>query len=479
MCVCVRVFVWVTVVGVSTWCSGALRAQVCLFLFCSQTGWVCVLKSSTVAAALFFCLFTISIQSFPLGQLKKATYCARYSFLFCLFASVGQGGPSAYPTEKGMAEKKKDTVHDLLPGPGEDSAFKPKPEKTCCGGVGPDVFVIFMHAVLLGIDYTILLSASAQYYAHLLLGDSAHDNVTASPLDVNHTTLNVSDGFCEPGSSKSDSLYSEQQSYWALAQLVGCICGIFLPKLVGYKGSFLMFTSMIFLGNLLYALSTVQLLDSWRLAMTGRIISGLGDGSIVLGLSYIPLRIKKIPIMRTALVNYRMYVAVGTTIGSILSIGASRLTDPTTAEIDADFSFNPANIAGFLMSLLALLLFVCEAVLVAPFKPPTQRGAVCSPHWSWKILAWLFFVFTYGMLMGAIQYVCLKYLVVSQVMTTPARCWHMHAAVRCMMHAGTFSVVAADRVLCVVTTCATGMHRLFSVFTPTTPQISGRSKPSC
>ena len=309
-----------------------------------------------------------------------------------------------------MAERKKDTVHDLLPGPGEDGGFKPTPEKTCCGGVGPDVLVIFLHAVLLGVDYTILLSASAQYYAHLLLGDDAHaSNVTASPLDFNHTTLNVSDGFCDPGSSKSDSLYSEQQSYWALAQLVGCVCGIFLPKLVGYKGSFLMFTSLICLGNLLYAVSTVQLLDSWRLAMTGRIISGLGDGSIVLGLSYIPLRIKKIPVMRTALVNYRMYVAVGTTLGSLLSIGASRLTDPTTAEVDADFSFNPANIAGFLMALFALLLFVCEAVLVAPFKPPTQRGAVCSPHWSWKILAWLFFVFTYGMLMGAVQYVFLRH----------------------------------------------------------------------
>ena len=284
---------------------------------------------------------------------------------------------------------------------------EPENKKKCCGGVGADIIMVFMHAIVLGIDYTIVLSASAQYYLHLLATEE-HENISFTVTEGPNGTGNAS--FCDPGSSEGDKLYSEQQVYWALAQFVGCVLGIFLPKMISYKGAFLVFTSLMAIGNALYGASTAQLLDMWELAMAGRIICGLGDGSIVLGLSYIPLKIKNIPVMRTALVNYRMFVAVGTTMGSLIAIGASLLSDPSKAKLDDDFSFNPANFAGFLLAFLCIVLFIGEAICIAPFKPPTQKGAVASPHWSWKILAWLFFVFTYGMLMGAVQYVLIVIL---------------------------------------------------------------------
>lgn len=288
--------------------------------------------------------------------------------------------------------------------------------KTCCCGVGADVIVIFIHAILLGIDYTLLLSASSQYYTHLLNADNKSDipaslleeTTTYSPEWDLNVTSNLTKSFCEPGSSAGDTLYAEQQVYWALAQLVGCVAGIFLPKLISYKGSFLIFTTLILSGNLMYALSTVQILDNWKLAMTGRIVAGLGDGSIVLGLSYIPLNVKPVPVMRTALVNYRMMVAVGTTLGSLLSIGAAQLTDPQTADIDG-FSLNPANAGSFLLAILAFVVLIAEGFVISCSRPPTQKGSLCSPHWSWKVLSWLFFVFTYGLLMGAVQYACAIY----------------------------------------------------------------------
>lgn len=262
-----------------------------------------------------------------------------------------------------------------------------------CLGYPLGVVLMLWHSLTLGVDYTIWISTAPAYFSDILnhSGDYAtNDSATL--------TDDATAGF------------SVAQSVWAAGQLLGCMASAPLPRLMGYRWAFIMLVFLSVTGNVMYSVAGIIGNDGdntggeW-LAWIGKAIDGFGDGSVALGLGYVPIAMfhdKKR--MRTAMINYRALMAGGMMLGAAICIGLENVA--ITQAVGSDGvarEFSGGDLVGWAQAVVFTpsLFFACCAL--DDGKPPVakgkggKKGAICTPYFTQKSCFWLFLVFSYGL----------------------------------------------------------------------------------
>eukprot|EP00750_Incisomonas_marina_P025771 INCI5665.2.p1 GENE.INCI5665.2~~INCI5665.2.p1 ORF type:complete len:633 (-),score=63.24 INCI5665.2:201-2099(-) len=227
----------------------------------------------------------------------------------------------------------------------------------------PGIYVYYFLAIALGSDYTINLSSAPSYFSRISVfnataGDTAHGLSNISGLECN-----VLD-FYSNTTASGDANYSYSLTLWSLGQFLGCIASIFMPPKLGNRVSFLLFVALSAVGNLMYCFADPSFAGSTSLALTGKFINGFGDGSIALGMSYLPLY-APLDKKAEALVNYRTFVSIGTAVGCGISIAIA------TTFVGSDTCINPGNLCTFINTGFFVAIFF-GGFAINTKKPPTK-----------------------------------------------------------------------------------------------------------
>jgi len=218
------------------------------------------------------------------------------------------------------------------------------------------IYVFYFLAIVLGSDYTIYLSSAPYFFARI----AAHK--------LNETSVNCSlASFYGENStyvSQGTDDYNLTLTIWSLGQFIGCLASIFMPPKLNNRNCYLLFVALSAIGNIMYSLADPAFVGHSSLAFVGKFINGFGDGSIALGMSYLPLYA---PMAKKAeaLVNYRTFVSVGTAIGCAISMSLAQAVSETAP------CLNPGN----LCTLISAGLFVCAwagGFAINTKKPPTK-----------------------------------------------------------------------------------------------------------
>jgi len=218
------------------------------------------------------------------------------------------------------------------------------------------IYVFYFLAIVLGSDYTIYLSSAPYFFAriaaHKLNGTSVNCSL-ASFYGENSTYV-----------AQGTDDYNLTLTIWSLGQFIGCLASIFMPPKLNNRNCYLLFVALSAIGNIMYSLADPAFVGHSSLAFVGKFINGFGDGSIALGMSYLPLYA---PMAKKAeaLVNYRTFVSVGTAIGCAISMSLAQAVSDTAP------CLNPGN----LCTLISAGLFVCAwagGFAINTKKPPTK-----------------------------------------------------------------------------------------------------------
>lgn len=266
----------------------------------------------------------------------------------------------------------------------------------------PGIYVYYFLAIALGSDYTINLSSAPSYFSRISLFNAtalstSHDGLS----NVSGLECNVLD-FYSNTTASGDANYSYSLTLWSLGQFLGCIASIFMPPKLGNRVSFLVFVALSAVGNLMYGFADPSFTGSTSLALTGKFVNGFGDGSIALGMSYLPLY-APLDKKAEALVNYRTcgpltltsvacgncsrnhchpliacgaswfsclhrsgtFVSIGTAVGCGISIAIA------TTFVGSDTCINPGNLCTFINTGFFIAIFM-GGFAINTKKPPTK-----------------------------------------------------------------------------------------------------------
>lgn len=245
------------------------------------------------------------------------------------------------------------------------------------------------HSLTLGIDYTIWISTAPAYFSDIL---------NHSGEFLTNETADLSDAATQG--------FSVAQAVWAAGQLTGCMASAPLPRIMGYRWAFILLVFLSLTGNVLYSVGGIvgNTGGVW-LAWIGKAVDGFGDGSVALGLGYVPIAMfndrKRLV---SAMINYRALMAGGMMFGAAICIGLENvaITQPVGADGEAR-EFSGGDLVGWAQACIYFpsLFFACCAL--DDSKPPVakgkggKKGGMCTPYFTQKSCFWLFLVFSYGL----------------------------------------------------------------------------------
>lgn len=262
-------------------------------------------------------------------------------------------------------------------------------KKVLCGyPIG--VVLICWHSLTLGIDYTIWLSTAPSYFKDILNHSGEYNSDPNATYDL---------------ADDSSAAFSIAQAVWAGGQLAGCMASAPLPKFLGYRWSFVLLVFLSVCGNIMYSVAGIIGGDGGHaLAIVGKGIVGFGDGSVALGLGYIPIALfKDRKRMVTAMVNYRALMALGMMIGGGVAIALEYIEIPELMGSDGYARiFSGGDLVGWAQACIFLPSCFLGCCAFDNAKPPTAKGKggktkVCTPYFTKKSCFWLFLVFSYGL----------------------------------------------------------------------------------
>jgi hypothetical protein len=260
-----------------------------------------------------------------------------------------------------------------------------------CLGLPIGVVLMCWHSLTLGVDYSLWISTSPAYFRDIM-------NHTGEYSDSFNDTVELLD--------RGADAFSNAQSFWAAGQLLGCLASAPLPRLLGYRWAFIFMVFCSFVGSIMYSIAGIIGNDGGKyMAWIGKALDGFGDGSVALGLAYIPIvMFKDRKKNDAAMVNYRMLMAFGLFAGGAISLGLDLLAVPEPMDLDGKQRiFSGADLVGWAMGFIyfpSLLLACCA---LDNQKPPVAKGkdgkegSACTPYFSKKSCFWLFLVFSYGL----------------------------------------------------------------------------------
>ena len=249
------------------------------------------------------------------------------------------------------------------------------------------VVLMLWHSTTLGIDYTIWISTAPAYFADILNHSGEFINASDDLLD------NATAGF------------SVAQSVWAGGQLLGCLACAPLPRLMGYRWAFVMLVFLSCFGNVLYSVAgIIGGVSGEYIAWIGKALDGFGDGSVALGLGFIPIAMfgdrKR---MVTAMINYRGLMALGMMLGAAVSMGLDNVDIPQAVGSDGVArEFSGGDLVGWAQACIYFPSLFLGCCALDNSKPPVAKGkggkgSVCTPYFTQKSVFWLFLVFSYGL----------------------------------------------------------------------------------
>lgn len=253
------------------------------------------------------------------------------------------------------------------------------------------VVLMLWHSTTLGIDYTLWISTAPAYFSDIL-------NHSGTYGDSVNETAELLDG--------ATAAFSIAQSVWAAGQLMGCMASAPLPRVMGYRWAFILLVFLSCVGSVMYSVAGIIGGDGGKwLAWIGKALDGFGDGSVALGLGYIPIAMfndrKR---MVTAMINYRGLMAFGMMVGGGVSLGLDNLNITQAVGSDGlQREFSGGDLVGWAMGFIYFPSIFLACCALDNSKPPVAKGkggksgAICTPYFTQKSCFWLFLVFSYGL----------------------------------------------------------------------------------
>jgi hypothetical protein len=236
-------------------------------------------------------------------------------------------------------------------------------------------------------------------------------------LDENGTAALLVDGA---------SGFSVASAVWAAGQLAGSFAAAPLPRMIGFRYSFVFLSSLSVVGQVMYGMAGVVSGDAGKwIAWIGKAVNGFGDGSLAMGLGYITIALfENHKLMQAAIFHGRTCMGFGMVVGASIAIGFTDVAiyQPSLGRSDGTI-FSGGDLVGWAMAVLLLPVMVAACWLVKNEKPPTKEkheeksdntdagadggggdggGQKQLPkscgglHCSRKAVFWLTLVFAYG-----------------------------------------------------------------------------------